>query len=51
MLSKMNVFLWLFIASQFPFDFIVRNIMLEQNGKGYQEINTIEAFGVRKYKK
>ena len=35
---------WLFIASQFSFDFIAPNIMTEQKGKGYQRIRAIEAF-------
>ena len=34
----------LFIASQFPFDFIAPHIMTEQIGKGYQGIRAIEAF-------
>ena len=34
----------LFIASQFPFDFIAPHIMTEQIGKGYQGIRAIQAF-------
>ena len=36
MLSKTIILWWLFIASQFPFDFITPNIMAEQKGKEYQ---------------
>ena len=44
-LSKMIILWWLFTLSQFSFDFIVRNIMMKQKGKGYQGIGAIdEAF-------
>ena len=43
-LSKMIIFCWLLIASQFTFDIIAPNIMTEQKGKGYQGIGTIEVF-------
>ena len=44
-LSKMIILWWLFTFSQFSFDFIVRNIMMKQKGKGYQGIGAIdEAF-------
>ena len=43
-LSKMIILWWLFIASQFTFDFIMPNTMMEQKGKGYQGIRATEAF-------
>ena len=42
MLSEMIILWWLFIASQFSFDFIARNIMKKQKEKGYQGIGTID---------
>ena len=40
----MIILWWLFIAAQFPFDFIVPNIMAEQNRNEYQGIRSAEAF-------
>ena len=42
MLSEMIILWWLFIASQFSFDFIAPNIMKKQKEKGYQGIGTID---------
>ena len=41
-LSKMVILWWLFIALYFPFDFIAPNIMAEQKGKGYQELEKLK---------
>ena len=50
-LSEMIILRWLFIISQFPFDFIVPNIMTKQKGKGYQGIKAIdEAFEYKNIK-
>ena len=43
-LPKMNIFWWLFIALQFPFDFIPSDIMTKQKWNGYKGIRAIEAF-------
>ena len=43
--SKMIILWWLFIISQFSFDFVAPNIMTKQKGKIYQGIGaTDEAF-------
>ena len=37
-LSEMIILWWLFIASQFSFDFITPNIMTKQKGEWYKGI-------------
>ena len=39
---EMIILWWLFIASQFSFDFIAPNIMAKQKGKRYQGIGAID---------
>ena len=36
-LFKMIIIWWLFIDFQFPFDFVISNVMVELKRKGYQE--------------
>ena len=41
-MTEMIISWWLFMASQFSFDFIAPNIMTKQKGKGYQRIGVID---------
>ena len=38
---------WIFIASQFPFDFIVPNVMTELKKKGYQELEQLKHLSMK----